>query len=329
MGMVGEKSINVSTGTAATLDLITLRMDPLPTTAYLLLGTGCPNNCSFCPQGVAHNPQNYLSRITWPPFPWAIVQEKIIEKWQQKIIQRVCFQVTGDRDHLSTLKELGQALVKEGIPVNASLKITQQEDGEFLLRSGFSRISLALDCASSHLYEAIKGGNWEEHWKLLQGLSTTFPGQVATHLIVGLGETEKEMICTLQRLCELNITVGLFAFTPVRGTAMEKRPSPSMATYRRMQMARHLLIRTPSQAHAFQYSKDGRVWDWGMSRETLLQMMKPEAFETPGCPGCNRPYYNEKPGDIPYNYPRPLTESEYGRALYLAIKDTRQEVLPT
>ncbi|MCW3977503.1 MAG: radical SAM protein, partial [Candidatus Bathyarchaeota archaeon] len=25
---------------------------------------------------------------------------------------------------------------------------------------------------------------------------------------------------------------------------------------------------------------------------------------TSGCPGCNRPYYNERPGGPLYNYPR-------------------------
>ena len=30
-------------------------------------------------------------------------------------------------------------------------------------------------------------------------------------------------------------------------------------------------------------------------------------FQTPGCPGCNRPYYNERPGGPMYNYPHPLS----------------------
>jgi biotin synthase-related radical SAM superfamily protein len=35
-----------------------------------------------------------------------------------------------------------------------------------------------------------------------------------------------------------------------------------------------------------------------------------EAFCTAGCPGCNRPFYNERPGGPMYNYPRPLTPAE-------------------
>jgi len=34
------------------------------------------------------------------------------------------------------------------------------------------------------------------------------------------------------------------------------------------------------------------------------------AFRTSGCPDCNRPLYNERPGGAMYNFPRPLTEAE-------------------
>ena len=40
-----------------------------------------------------------------------------------------------------------------------------------------------------------------------------------------------------------------------------------------------------------------------------------QAFQTSGCPGCNRPYYNERPGHVPYNYPRPLNADEAAEAL--------------
>jgi len=34
------------------------------------------------------------------------------------------------------------------------------------------------------------------------------------------------------------------------------------------------------------------------------------AFRTTGCEDCNRPYYNEKPRDVLYNYHRPLKAEE-------------------
>jgi len=40
-----------------------------------------------------------------------------------------------------------------------------------------------------------------------------------------------------------------------------------------------------------------------------------EPFQTCGCPDCNRPFYNERPGGVMYNYPRPLTPVEARRAM--------------
>jgi biotin synthase-related radical SAM superfamily protein len=39
------------------------------------------------------------------------------------------------------------------------------------------------------------------------------------------------------------------------------------------------------------------------------------AFQTSGCPDCNRPFYNERPGGPLYNYPRPLTPAEASKAI--------------
>jgi biotin synthase-related radical SAM superfamily protein len=43
------------------------------------------------------------------------------------------------------------------------------------------------------------------------------------------------------------------------------------------------------------------------------------AFETSGCVACNRPYYNERPGQVPYNYPRPLTAGEQAAAASIVL----------
>jgi biotin synthase len=44
-----------------------------------------------------------------------------------------------------------------------------------------------------------------------------------------------------------------------------------------------------------------------------------ESFMTRGCPDCNRPYYNERPGGPMYNYPFPLGTGEAERALKEAL----------
>ena len=38
-------------------------------------------------------------------------------------------------------------------------------------------------------------------------------------------------------------------------------------------------------------------------------------FRTSGCPNCNRPLYNERPGGVMYNYAQPLQEDELAQAI--------------
>ncbi|MCK4366835.1 MAG: hypothetical protein KAW84_02670, partial [Thermoplasmata archaeon] len=42
---------------------------------------------------------------------------------------------------------------------------------------------------------------------------------------------------------------------------------------------------------------------------------KGDAFCTSGCPGCNRPFYNERPGCTPFNYPENLTEEQLAKEI--------------
>jgi biotin synthase-related radical SAM superfamily protein len=170
---------------------------------------------------------------------------------------------------------------------------------------------MALDAATPGLYGRTKSGSWDTAWRLLEEAALAFPGRIGTHLIVGLGETESEMIALMQCLLDLRISVALFAFTPVPGTALAHRPPPAKLHYRRVQMARWLMFRGLARPSDFGYDTSGRLRDVGPARAHLADWLADgEAFRTSGCPGCNRPYYNERPGGVLYNYPRPLTQKE-------------------
>jgi biotin synthase len=59
------------------------------------------------------------------------------------------------------------------------------------------------------------------------------------------------------------------------------------------------------------FDSEGRITDFGMPVEALHRVIRSGVpFITSGCPDCNRPYYNEKPGGPLYNYPFMPTEEE-------------------
>jgi biotin synthase-related radical SAM superfamily protein len=134
---------------------------------------------------------------------------------------------------------------------------------------------------------------------------------VSTHLIVGLGETEKEMVTVIQRCVDMNILPALFAFTPIPETALEKQAQPPIAQYRRIQVARHLILHRIASCKDMDFDERGLIIDFGITRERLSQIIRTgEPFVTSGCPNCNRPFYNEKPSGPIYNFPREPTPTE-------------------
>ena len=57
---------------------------------------------------------------------------------------------------------------------------------------------------------------------------------------------------------------------------------------------------------------DGRLVAVNMSKEEAIDKTDfGAAFRTSGCGNCNRPYYNERPGQEFYNFPRKLTNDEW------------------
>ena len=303
--------INVSIGTAAVLDLTDIKMDVAPTTAYLMLGGRCTMNCGFCAQArESHSSALNLSRVTWPAFPLDVVVEGIATAFAGDVVRRACLQVTvGPEDFAQSLYVVRTIRVGSDIPIDVSILPQDLDEVAALLDAGVDHIGFGLDAASRRAFEFAKTGHWERSLTMIEQTAQQFPGRAAVHLIVGLGETEREMVEMIQFMHDRGVTVGLFAFTPVRGTALEKHPAPALDQYRRMQAARYLITEGHITAGQCAFDAAGKLIridapDW------RSHLADGRAFETSGCPDCNRPYYNERPGGTMYNYPRPLSDAE-------------------
>jgi len=315
------EKIRVSTGSAIVLRLLRGRLDAKPTTIYLLTYRDgkCFANCGFCPQAkMSRGRADMLSRVTWLPFPTEQVFSGIEYVAKTGAIKRVCIQALNYPTVFEDVSNLAHAIKSHvKVPLSISCQPLNREKMEKLAEVGVDRISIALDAATEKVFDKIKGrlaGGpylWEEQREALREAVKIFgEGYVSTHLIVGLGETEREMVQTIQWCVDLGIDPGLFAFTPIPGTLLEDSPQPSLSHYRRIQIAHFLITQGKTQYEKMIFDGDGRLVDFGVSEEELRQVIRTgNPFVTSGCPGCNRPYYNEKPGGPLYNYPRrPLPE---------------------
>lgn len=304
----------LSAGTAAAVAGRATRSEAPPTTAYVMLGEKCRNNCRFCTQARESDARaNMLSRVTWPTTEAAGAIIGIDAAYVAGRIRRACLQVvhdSGGRERAAEAVAAMSALSR--VPVCVSSNLETVDDARRLIVSGADRICVALDAATPAAYREAKEGDWHDRWRLLTECAAALPGRVTTHLIVGLGETEEEMADTLAACIEKGVTVGLFAFTPVKGTAWAGRTAPPIGQYRRVQVAHHLLRRGYGREAII--CRDGRINSFAVEDLAGL-LVDGTAFRTSGCPDCNRPYYNERPGGVMYNYPRPLTAAETARAL--------------
>ncbi len=312
--------IKLSAGTAHVLGMRKLSTDALPTTAYMMSGERCTHDCGFCPQARnASSRTDLLSRVTWSQCRITDMVNRIRAAYEKGQLKRACLQVVDGCKAIEQIKEIVKEIRNcSDIPICVSAKVKRREEILALAEAGVDRIGLALDAASERVFRLTKTGNWQETLDLISEAADLLPGRISTHLIVGLGETEEEMVNMIRYMRDLGVIVGLFAFTPVPGTRMVGMRPPRLDCYRRMQVANYLMDIINTGDCRF---NSGRLIDFGLSAELLTEYLKDgKAFETSGCPGCNRPYYNEKPGGIIYNFPRPLSKSEIEEAIDIVLK---------
>lgn len=309
--------IKVSAGTASVLGLKKIKMDAPPTTAHLLDGERCANNCGFCPQARGSNSNlDFLSRIIWPSFETNKVIEALKEAYEKEELQRACIQFTNGKGAFEKSKELIEKIsLKTNMSLSVASNVNNVEKVKELIEAGANKVCIALDAATDKIHSEVKGDNYYQKMKLLKECAELFPGKISTHLIVGIGESEEDVIREIGTMYEWGVSVGLFAFTPIKGTRMENCNPPEIGQYRRVQIANYLLKHKHIKIEKLKFN-DGKLVGVSLENEKLIKILKDGyAFETAGCPGCNRPYYNEKPGGIMFNYPRPLNEEETMRAI--------------
>lgn len=309
--------IRVSAGTAHVLGLREIKADADPTTAYLLNGEKCANNCGFCPQARdSKDDGSHLSRIVWPEYDEDDVVNRLKKAKASGAMKRACIQFTLCSGSFERAKSLAARIKNEvDMPLSVSLNVPSVENARELIEAGASRVSIALDAANSDLHAQIKGSGFDEKKNLIRECVSLFPGKISTHVIIGLGETEEQALKLIAEMHSMNVSVGLFAFTPVRGTKLEKQSPPDIGSYRRVQIANYMLKHSIITVDKLNF-EDGKLTGIDLPKNEIARALSNgRAFETAGCDGCNRPYYNERPGGTIYNYPRALNSDELAKAI--------------
>lgn len=327
--MRSPEYVQLSTAAAITLGLIPGRLHRCACTRCLnLLLTypeGCRANCAYC--GLARHREaatNYADRnfirVDWPAAPLDEVIARVADQGEATPFHRMCISMIthpgSDGDTPAVLERWTARIPRARVPVSILSNPTTmtRADVRRLHDLGADIFTVALDACTREVFDRTRGKGvdsphrWATYWQVFDHARDIFgSARIGMHLIVGLGETDRDVLEICRRLHEAGGHSHLFCFYPERGSLMDHLPAPPRSRWRRLQLARYLLEYAGHPFAALGFSADGALVDFGLEQAALDRIVGAGvAFRTSGCPGkdrddvsaCDRPYGDSPPSDI-------------------------------
>ena len=325
--MRSPEYVQMSTAAAITLGVMQGYMHRTSCTRCLnLLLTypeGCRANCAYC--GLARHREaerdyadrNFI-RVDWPAVPYDEVLAIMARGGDGGRFHRMCISmITHPRSDADTRVVLERwVATAPHVPVSILSNPTTmtRADVQELHDLGADIFTVALDAATPEIFDRTRGRgvqsphSWDKYWEILQAAAEIFgPEKFGAHLIVGMGESERDVLTQVQALRDLGGHSHMFAFFPEKGSLMDHLPAVPRPQWRRVQLARYLIDYRDHRIERMRFDEAGRLIDYGIPESELDRIIKAgTAFRTSGCPGkeahdvsaCDRPYGDSPPRDI-------------------------------
>lgn len=282
---------------------------------------GCYANCSYC--GLARErpglaQDNTFIRVGWPVHETDLVAEKIAEHHDS--VGRVCISQVQDQRATRDLVDITERIRSRcDVPISALVMATLLDEAKLarIRQAGVDIVGVGLDAASEEVFEKTRGRgvrgphSWSQHWEILRMARRLYgPHKVNAHVIVGLGETDRELVDLFHQLRSEQIEAYLFSFNPEPGTEMARAPRAPIARLRRIQLTKYLIEQKDLPEEALEFDAAGqlvRVHAPASFIEAVVDEGTP--FMTNGCPdrngklACNRPFGSYRPGEEFRDYP--------------------------
>ena len=262
-------------------------------TGYFMLDGECAYNCSYCTHARdSSSDSKFLSRISWKE----IDVESLLNGLDN--FKRLCFQVVNYSGAIADAKQLAKRVREKNkdIAISVSTRILDKSDIDAFFEVGATNLGIAIDVACSTLHKQYRGWTLDYTLELIQYGAQKYPGCITTHLIVGLGETDRDILRIFETMKSLGVEIALFAFTPVKGTKLEHAHMPSLERYRKIQILRYLMFDKDLTVHA-EFDEHDNISKLIYDQTLGSTLDISHAFLTSGCKDCTRPFYNDKPGN--------------------------------
>jgi biotin synthase len=282
---------------------------------------GCFANCGYC--GLARErpglaQDNTFIRVGWPVYATDQVAEAIAAG--ESRVGRVCIAQVQDKRAYPDLLDVSRRIRRRSaVPISALVSATLLDEDKLLCirEAGADIVGVGLDAASERVFDATRGRaargphSWSQHWEIVRLARRHFgPMRVNCHVIVGLGETDRELVELFYQVKAEQIAAYLFSFNPEPGTAMADRPRAPISRLRRIQLTKHLIEQRDLPRSAIEFDEAGAIRRVRAPRALIdACVTEGAAFMTNGCPdragrvACNRPFGSYRPGEEFRDYP--------------------------
>lgn len=277
---------------------------------------GCRAACAYC--GLSKNRQvngresdKTFIRVEWPTYKLDnIIDALNSEKCNH--VERVCVSMVTNKRATNDIINVNKMIKGKTKKLLSSLicpTLIHPKWLRDLKNSGTDKVGIAIDAVTHDLFRELRGSGvkgphkWEKYWDIISsGIEVFKKGNVGIHIMVGLGETEKEMAYIFQTVHDMGANVHLFSFFPEKYSKLENHNQPGIGQYRRMQLLRWLMDRDKIHFENLLFNPRDQLIDYGIDNKILKEVIQSgKAFETSGCSGstlevaCNRPFANSTP----------------------------------
>lgn len=288
--------------------------------------SGCRSDCSYC--GLARTrPGDYedksFIRVEWP----LVETDELVERMAryEHTLTRLCISmVTHGRAFPDTVEITRRIRRKVATPLSILVAPPTLDRGrlETFKEAGVDMIGIGLDAVTEDLFrrhrtDVPSGGglSWEKYWEVVNDSRELFgPWKVNCHTLVGLGETDRDMVELFIELCDRQIFPYLFCFNPEPDSRLGDQPKASITRWRRIQLAKHLIEQAGFRWDRFRFDGEGTLVETvgapeGGVGEVEAAVASGVPFMTDGCPGpdgepgCTRPYGSYRPSEAMRDYP--------------------------
>ncbi len=282
---------------------------------------GCLSDCGYC--GLARTRPGAYEDKSFIRVEWPLVRtDDLVDRMarHEATLTRLCISMVTHghayRDTCDITRRIAER-VSTPLSILVAPPTLNRERLETFKALGVDMIGIGLDAVTEDLFRHIRtevpagGLKWEKYWEVVTDAREIFgPWKVNVHTLVGLGETDRDLIEIFLALRDRQIFSYLFCFNPEPDSRLADLAKSPLTRWRRVQLAKHLIESEGYDLSQFDFGPDGALARLRADQASVQAVVdQGVAFVTNGCPGekgepgCTRPYGSYRPSEPFRDYP--------------------------